>query len=347
MIDVGPLVSGHGDAPAVGHAIDRACRQDGFFYITGHGVDEAGQRRLEQAAWAFFGQPDDAKAAIAMHHGGRAWRGWFPPGGELTSGAPDRKEGLYFGAELGPDDPRVAAGLALHGPNLFPDHPPELRPAVLDHIAALTRLGHALARGLALGLGLDEAWFDRQLTADPLVLFRIFHYPAADHRFWRSKPAGGAGSLRQNAKGQEWGVGEHTDYGLLTILRQDDVGGLQVRSRAGWIDVPPIPGTFVCNIGDMLDRMTGGRYRSTPHRVKAAGPVGRLSFPFFFDPGWDAQVHPIPLPGSPPPDDAATRWDRSSVHALEGTYGEYLLAKVSKVFPALRAQALEDRPPPA
>ena len=91
-----------------------------------------------------------------------------------------------------------------------------------------------------------------------------------------------------------WGVREHTDYGLLTILLQDDTGGLQVRSPTGWIDVPPDPDAFVCNIGDMLERMTAGRYRSTPHRVRNTTRRSRLSFPFFFDPGWDAVVRPVP-----------------------------------------------------
>ena len=130
-------------------------------------------------------------------------------------------------------------------------------------------------------------------------------------------------------------VGEHTDYGLLTILAQDGAGGLQVRGPGGWIEVPAVPGVLVCNIGDMLDRMTGGRYRSTPHRVRNASGQDRLSFPFFFDPGWDARVRPVPLGGAVPEDDAVVRWDGSSVHRWEGTYGDYLLGKVSKVFPEL------------
>jgi isopenicillin N synthase-like dioxygenase len=133
-----------------------------------------------------------------------------------------------------------------------------------------------------------------------------------------------------------WGVGEHTDYGLLTLLAQDDLGGLQVRAVDGsWIDVDPTPGALVCNLGDMLERLTGGRYRSTPHRVRNTSDRGRLSFPYFFDPSWDATVPTLPLDDAPLP--AAGRWDGSDVTAWEGTYGDYLTAKVSKVFPQLFA----------
>lgn len=323
VIDVSPLLSDNSDTDRSGVArqIDSACRTNGFFQITGHGIDPDLQARLETAAHEFFALPEAEKTVIAMREGGRAWRGWFPLGGELTAGVPDNKEGLYFGAELGDDHALVAAGTPLHGPNLFPSEPADLRSVVLEWIAAMTKLAATILGGIALGLGLDGSWFKRELTADPLVLFRIFRYP----------PLGGVSG--------DWGVAEHTDYGLLTILAQDDSGGLQVRSRNDWIEVPPTPGTFVCNIGDMLDRMTAGRYRSTPHRVDTSslGPTAaaRLSFPFFFDPGWDAQVAPIPLPGEPPADDSSTRWDNTSLHSLSGTYGDYLLSKVSKVFPQL------------
>jgi isopenicillin N synthase-like dioxygenase len=136
-----------------------------------------------------------------------------------------------------------------------------------------------------------------------------------------------------------WGVGEHTDYGLLTILRQDDAG-LQVKSRSGWIDAPLIPGSFVCNIGDMLDRLTRGIYRSTPHRVLNTSKRNRLSFPFFFDPSFDAKISPIEGLEHGAPDDSHERWDHASLHQFSGTYGEYLLAKVSKVFPELRKEVL-------
>jgi isopenicillin N synthase-like dioxygenase len=338
VIDVAPLVGGAGARRAAGDdsarrataaEIGRACRESGFFYVTGHGVDPALERALEEQSRAFFAQDLERKLAIRMALGGRAWRGYFPVGGELTSGVPDLKEGLYFGQELGDDHPLVRAGVPLHGPNLFPEHPAGYRDTVLAWIAAMTRLGHLLMGGLALSLGLDERFFADRYTADPLVLFRVFLYPPA--------PEAPDAPPR-------WGVGEHTDYGVLTILKQDDRGGLQVKSRGRWLDAPAVPGAFVCNIGDMLDRMTAGLYRSTPHRVRNRSGRERLSFPFFFDPGWTAEVRRIELShlGAPAEarDDRDTRWDGESVHAFGGTYGDYVLSKVSRVFPELQRAVL-------
>jgi isopenicillin N synthase-like dioxygenase len=319
IIDVRALVAG-GDARAPARAIGDACLEHGFFYVVGHGVEQDLGMRLEQHSWQFFQQTLETKMRIRMQLGGRAWRGFFPVGGELTSGKPDAKEGLYFGEELGDDDPRVARGLPMHGRNLFPDVP-GFRETVLAYMAALTQLGHAIMRGVSLSLGLPPSYFADRYTARPLTLFRIFHYPPVP------RAAPGA---------EQWGVGEHTDYGVLTILRQDDVGGLQVKSRGRWIPAPPVPGSFVCNIGDMLDRMTRGLYRSTPHRVLNSSGRGRLSFPFFFDPAFDASIEPLDLSGAPaPPDDREERWDRASVHDFQGTYGDYILGKVVKVFPEL------------
>jgi isopenicillin N synthase-like dioxygenase len=149
-----------------------------------------------------------------------------------------------------------------------------------------------------MSLGLWQSYFADHFTADPLILFRIFNYPLA------------------GAPSDSWGVGEHTDYGLLTILKQDGNGGLQVKSPSGWLDAAPIPGSFVCNLGDMLDRLTGGRYRSTPHRVLPSTRGDRLSWPFFFDPNFNAEIESV------------------------GRYGDYLLTKVGKVFPELHRDVL-------
>jgi isopenicillin N synthase-like dioxygenase len=322
IIDVSALVAGSTGQENVAAQLGHACRESGFFYVVGHGVDAGVQRRLHDLSRQFFAQDVDTKMRIRMALGGRSWRGYFRVGDELTSGKPDQKEGLYFGTELPADHQLVQVGTPLHGRNLFPGDPAGFREAVLDYMAALTPLGHRLMAGLALSLGLEESYFADRYTGEPLILFRIFNYPPP------RDPA-------------LWGVGEHTDYGLLTILWQDEAGGLEVRSRSRWVAAPLVPGSFVCNIGDMLDRMTRGLYRSTPHRVRNSAPRDRLSLPFFFDPSFFARVQPIDLPGlEMTPDDRAERWDGASVHAFQGTYGDYLLNKVGKVFPQLRQAVL-------
>jgi isopenicillin N synthase-like dioxygenase len=317
-------VSGSGDRHSVAMELREACREFGFFYIVEHGVDEALQRSLEQVSRTFFNQPLDKKMKISMSLGGRTWRGYFPVGGELTSGKPDLKEGIYFGSELDKDHPLVRAGTPLHGTNLFPGDIPDFREAVLDYIAAMMRLGHALMTGISLSLGLEESYFADAYTADPLILFRIFNYPARS---------------RDSSSEYMYGVGEHTDYGFLTILKQDMSGGLQVKTKSQWIDAKPIPNSFVCNIGDMLDRLTGGLYLSAPHRVQHPSEHDRLSFAFFFDPNFNAEVKPLHI-GGRVRDNKAERWDHASVHDLRGTYGDYLLSKVSRVFPELGRKVL-------
>jgi isopenicillin N synthase-like dioxygenase len=320
IINISALVCGTEGGREVAARIGQACRDCGFFYIVGHGVDEPLQRRLEEVSEQFFAQDLETKLEIAMSRAGRAWRGYFPVGGELTSGKPDLKEGIYFGAELPEDHPLVKTGTPMHGPNLFPSNLPQFREIVLDYIAAMTRLGHSLMAGIALSLGLEESYFADRYTSDPLILFRIFNYPA---------PA----VIPETES--SLGVGEHTDYGLLTILKQDMSGGLEIKTRSHWVAAHPIANSFVCNIGDMLDRMTGGYYLSTPHRVRNLAGQNRLSFPFFFDPNFNAEVRPIKV-GTEVNENKEERWDRASVHEFRGTYGDYLLGKVSKVFPELR-----------
>jgi len=303
-VDVPVVDLSAGDAAV---ALDRACTEVGFAYLVGHGVDERLADDLRGAAASFFALPDDVKARTAMAHGGRAWRGWFPLGGELTSGVPDGKEGYYFGAEEPPSD------VPLHGPNVWPAEVPGLRPAVLAWIDAMTTLGHRLCRLLDVPAALVD---------DPTVLFRVFRYPPTEA-----------------VAGADWGVAEHTDYGLLTILLQDEAGGLEVRLPATgeWVAAPPLPGSFVCNVGDVLERLSGGRWRSTPHRVRNASGGDRCSYPFFFDPSWDAA---IPDAGGT----AVPRWDGQDLYAVRGSYGEYLLGKVAKVFPELGDRVLQVDP---
>jgi isopenicillin N synthase-like dioxygenase len=289
--------------------IDRACRQVGFFAIANHGIDDTLRQATISAATEFFAMPQEEKAEVALAVGG------FPLGGELTSGVPDLKEGYYFGAEL-PPDPRP-----MHGPNIWPSRPAALQTTVCEWMAAMESLGQRVLALMAVGLGLSPTFFATGLTASPTSLFRIFRY-----------------TPHPDDAGDRWGVGEHSDYGLLTLLAHDGTPGLEVQVGNDWVAAPHDPTLIICNLGDMLDRLTGGRYRSTPHRVRNHAGHDRYSLPFFLDPGWDAVVEPLPLDDQwIAPDDAARRWDRANLRAVSGTYGDWLSAKVSKVFPDLAA----------
>ena len=320
IIDITSLRDPEGDHLQVARQLTSACRHHGFFYVSGHGVSPALQQRLMDLSWSFFNQGPAQKQKINMKQGGRAWRGYFAVGDELTSGKPDVKEGLYFGQELPDDHPLVKARTPMHGSNLFPEIA-GFRETVGEYLHLMTELGQVIMRGIALSLQLPSDYFQQRFLKDPLILFRIFHYPAPS---------------TEQRRQQLWGAGEHTDYGVLTILKQDEVGGLQIKSQHKWIDAPYQPDTFICNIGDMLDRLTAGYYRSTPHRVLNKTDQGRLSFPFFFDPNYHSEVAALDLSHlSNWKSMSYTRWDETDLHTLSGTYGQYLLQKVSKVFPQL------------
>jgi len=320
IIDIEPLLNNHVDKTTVVEGINIACRESGFFYIVGHGLSKELQKELERLSWKFFSQFEPVKLEIIMSKGGKAWRGYFPVEAELTSGRPDLKEGLYFGEELAPEHSLVKLGTPLHGQNLYPDIP-GIEEVVLEYMKALTKLGRLLMQGIALSLKLPADYFESKFMVNPLTLFRIFHYPA---------------QTKKSLAGGQWGAGEHTDYGVLTILKQDTAGGLQVFTKENWVEAPYIEDSFICNIGDMLDLMTGGYYRSTPHRVLNTSGRGRLSFPFFFDLDFNATPEVIDLGHlGHNSTNNYQRWDKSNLQVFKGTYGTYLLKKVAKVFPQL------------
>jgi isopenicillin N synthase-like dioxygenase len=303
--------------------IDRACREFGFFALRNHGVSDELREAVLRVSIDFFSRDTEQKERVALARGGSAWRGWFPLGGELTSGVADLKEGYYFGREL-PADPRP-----MHGPNIWPDAPATMRPLISEWMAAMEPLAQQVLSLMADGLGLASDFFCNDLTADPTPLFRIFRYPP-----------------HPPDSTDRWGVAEHSDYGLLTLLAHDGKAGLQVKVGDVWIDAPHEPELIICNLGDMLDRLTAGRYRSTPHRARNHAADDRYSLPFFLDPGWDAVIEAIDLDdGWVAPTDADRRWDRADLRELSGTYGDWLTAKVSKVFPDLAGVLTSPQPP--
>lgn len=290
VIDLSPLESGGPWRDHVAAQIDWAASELGFFYVTGHGVEQGIIDSMLQFSQSFFRMREESKLRIHVSRGGRALRGYFPVGGELTAGHPDLREGLYFGEEHPEDDERVRAGVPLHGRNLFPELP-GFRESTLEYMQALTGLGHRLMSAIGRGLRRGDTYFVDRYTGQPTTLFRIFNYPPA-----------------ADAACRKWGVEEHTDYGLITLVYQDEVGGLQVKHGSSWIDVPPVPGSFVVTVGDILEQLTGGRYASAVHRVINHPQRSRVSMPFFFDPHFDAPL------------------------STAGTYGDYLLGRFAKIY---------------
>jgi isopenicillin N synthase-like dioxygenase len=286
VIDVSGLASADLDARLqVAAELGRACREVGFFYVSGHGISPAVRAAMFAAAREFFAQPFEVKEAVSITRSPHN-RGYAAIGSErLDQTAPvDQKEAFNIGLELAPDDPELLAGVPFRGINHWPDLP-GWRATVQTYYDACQRLQLDIHRGFSLDLGLDEDFFADKLDR-PISTLRMLHYPPGTP----SEPG-------------EVGAGTHTDYGNVTILATDGVAGLQVQRRDGvWIDAPHIDGTFVCNIGDCLMRWTNDIYVSTPHRVLRPASE-RYSLAFFADPNPDAVVEVIPsclAPGEAP-----------------------------------------------
>lgn len=290
LIDIGGLRSDDLDAQqAVAEQLRQACRQRGFFYIRNHGIDLALIEETFAASQRFFDQPMADKLAVDKTLS-PCNRGYEPLRAQtLESGAPpDLKESFYIGAEVAADDARVRAGRFNTGPNQWPPTQPGFRPAMERYYAAAHALGATVVRGLALSLQLPATHFDGYLQ-DAAATLRLLHYPP--------QPA--------HPQPGEKGCGEHTDFGGVTLLLQDDAGGLQVwdAQHRAWIDAPPVPGAFVVNIGDLFARWTNDHYVSTLHRVINRSGRERYSIPFFFTGNLTHRVECIPTclaPGEQP-----------------------------------------------
>jgi isopenicillin N synthase-like dioxygenase len=282
IIDLTPLLHGTpSQRKAVALQIGQACREIGFFAITGHDVDgDLVARTFAQCA-AFFALPVSDKEQIAIRHSNNH-RGWFEVGGEnldpaKQTSAGDYKEGIKIGQDLPVNHTLVERGVALHGPNQWPAEPAEFTPTLREYYYVMTNLARQLLRAFALALEIDETFFDDKFTR-PMATAGPLHYPTQPGQITEA----------------QLGAGAHTDFGALTILAQDDAGGLQVKAlNGGWIDVPPLPGAFVVNVGDMMARWTNDLFASTVHRVINVSGRERYSIPFFFDPNYDAPVEAL------------------------------------------------------
>lgn len=279
IIDIAPLYSTDTQAwQSVATAIDRACREWGFFYIKGHPISPSRIDALLASAKHFFAQPAADKLKIditqTLHH-----RGYGAIATEqLDPNTPsDLKETFDMGLHLPAEHPDVRANKPLRGPNRHPDLP-GWEVLMEQHYLDMQALAQTLLRAMTLALGIEREFFDQRFH-EPVSVLRLIHYP----------PRHTASSAEQQ------GAGAHTDYGCITLLYQDTAGGLQVRDvRGQWIDAPPIDGTFVVNLGDMMARWSNDRYLSTPHRVISPQGVDRYSMPFFAEPHPDTVIQCLP-----------------------------------------------------
>lgn len=271
------------DLPAVAAAIREACTGPGFFYLSGHGVAPEVIAAAVEAARRFFHLPAEVKAltrANLLH------RGWHAAGGAVMEGAtkPDLKEFYSMGLDLPADHATVLAGEKLRGPNQWPEQVPELRPAMEAYYAAMMALGARLLRAVAAGLDLAPDFFVPHYRL-PLQRTQAIFYPP--------QPPDDADGF---------GVAPHTDFGCITLLWQDDTGGLEVRDRSSgeWVAAPPLPGTLVVNVGDLLGRWSNDRFASTPHRVVNRSGHERMSIATFHDPDFSAVIDPRALGATEP-----------------------------------------------
>ena len=316
MVDIAPLRD-RTDSAAVGAELARAATEVGFLYVRNHGVDPGLVERARGTALEFFRLPEEAKREAGtnqFHHG------YLKPGSTkmYDDARLDLKESFNWGIELdtgsgggsngepgnGPNADAMPTNPLL-GPNVWPAAMPELKTCVYPYFEAASACAEDLLRGFALGAGLDADHFIR-LRDRPVSRGSLQYYPP--------QPEG--------AEEDQFGVAPHTDFGVLTVLCQDRIGGLQIQRRNGeWAAMPPIPGTLVVNIGDLLERWSNRRYHSTVHRVINSSGRERLSLVLAYDPNFETLVDPgaFCAPGEEPQDEPIT-------------CGDYLLWRFRKAF---------------
>ena len=290
------------DKKAVAWEIHKACRETGFFYIKNHGIPEGMMQAQLECARQFFSLPQEDKIKLNVAHS-PSMRGYEPMAIQaLDDGSrPDFKEGFMAGID---GLQAYTTNGEFNSLNQWPKSYPEMRVQVEAYIQAMTGLGKHLLGMLALSLELPENYFAEGVER-PMITNRLLHYPP--------QPRVGDGN--------QIGAGAHTDWGMITMLLQDDVGGLEVRNADGeWIRAPHIPNTFIINLGDMVPVLTRGIYRSNMHRVLNLNPERhRYSVPTFFDPNFFYRI--TPLDGLPADE---------SLPAASRTVGDHMAAMMEK-----------------
>ena len=281
VLDLAPLIA-NGDTTDLAGTFAKTYGDVGFAYVINHGIEVELRDRVFEAARMFHALPEPAKQAVALDKNHRGYIAINTSTDVTTELADVTKPNQSASFMMMREDAMVDPAIYLSGPNQWPDLAC-FRQTCEDYVAAMTQLGRRL-----MGLALDAcAVTDRAILAafdTPTIWLRLLHYPPQSPQ----------------APDDLYGSAPHTDFGCLTLLAQDDVGGLQVRTPAGhWVDAPPMANAFIVNVGDMLHRMSNGKLRSTPHRVINRTGRERFSVPFFYDPHVSTEVAPLPGTGRP------------------------------------------------
>lgn len=270
LIDIAPLRDGT-DPISVAKSLHRTSQEIGFIYIKGHGISKETIENARKSALTFFRAPVSKKTTIAVS---TKHRGWLGPNRSIMedNAKPDLKESFIWGLE-----DKISYQMDDHyvrGKNKWPSFSPKMQKTSINFFSEINEVAKHLLRGFALGLEINETFFLRK-TSQPLSRASYVYYPPQP----------------MNMGKEQFGAGPHTDFGVLTVLCQDSVGGLQIKDLNGnWVHAPPIDGSLIVNVGDLLSRWTDGIYRSTPHRVINSSGRERLSLVLAFDPDPDTII---------------------------------------------------------
>lgn len=276
IVDLSDVSTQNGFSRIARELIETA-EKSGFFYVSNHGIDQAIIDQAFAASQSFFNLPAAEKSTVAVN---QMQRGWMAQGMTNLEGSKthDAKEVFFWGWDVAEDDSDVLANLPMVAPNLWPNAvAPTLKRDLLIYYERVVSLSRTVLSALAAGLGQERDFFAKAYEK-PLARGQLVYYPTATDK---------------DIKEERFGAATHSDFGVLTVLLQDMQGGLQVQNLSGdWIEAPPIQGTFVCNIGDLLERWTNNRLVSTKHRVLNRSGNSRYSIPVFCDPASDAVIDP-------------------------------------------------------
>jgi len=283
VIDYGPYFAGEpGALERLGAELRHACGNVGFFYIKGHGVPQALVDRTFAAAKRFHAIPLDQKLALSLNQNNI---GYLPINASAQNAStvhkatkPNQNESFFVSHDRDADHPDVRAGIPLRGRNQWPDGLPGFREDVMAYVTALDALCARMIPAFAAALDLPADFFTPLFANEAHITLRMLHYPP-----------------QQVVEDNQFGQAPHTDNSFMTVLARTDVPGLAVRLPSGeWFAPPLIPGTFLCNLGNMMRRFSNDRFLSTPHGVLNDSGTDRYSLAYFHSPNPDAIIQPVP-----------------------------------------------------